>query len=97
MKNIVLSILPLLLVNSASAGEWTLTPEFSPTLKYDDNVFMSEDEEGSFEFLVKPALTGRYALENSETTLSVGYAIQKYFSLSVNTFPDEQELVCNPF
>jgi len=83
MKKLSLVLLLSCLVTStAYAAEWSLTPDLSPTLKYDDNVFMSENEEGSFELLMKPTLVGRYALENAETSLSVGYSIERYFSLS---------------
>ena len=84
MKKLYLVIaLQCLTLSSLQAAEWSLTSSLNPTSKYDDNVFMSPtDKQDSFQFQIKPTLVGRYALENVEYSLDLGYSIDRYFSIA---------------
>jgi len=78
----VLLIISGLNVCSVSAAEWSLTSTLAPSFNYDDNVFMSENEQGSVQYLLSPTLSIKRALETSEIDLSVGYNINRYVSFS---------------
>ena len=71
-----------LLMPAVQAAEWAITANVDPSTEYDDNVFLSEDEQGSFHFVVSPTVVVSHALENAETSVSLGYAIDRYTSLS---------------
>lgn len=80
----------MLLISTAQAAEWSLTATLNPSVKYDDNVFMAEDETDSFHYAISPtAVIGRVQ-DTSDTSLSLGYVIDRYSSLS---FLDKE----NPF
>lgn len=84
MKKIFLTIaLQCLTLHIAQAAEWSLTSTLNPTSKYDDNVFLSDtNKQDSYQFQIKPTLVGKYALENVEYSVNLGYAIDRYLSLS---------------
>jgi hypothetical protein len=84
MKKLFLTIaLQCITLHIAQAAEWSLTSTLNPTSKYDDNVFLSDtNKQDSFQFQIKPTLIGSYALENVDYSLSLGYAIDRYLSLS---------------
>lgn len=79
----ILFLLASLVVMSVShAAEWSITANANPSIEYDDNVFMSEQEQDSFHFAVSPTVITSYALENTQTSVSLGYAVDRYTSLS---------------
>lgn len=79
-------ILTILFANGLASGvhaaEWALTASLDPSYGYDDNVQMEEDEQGSAIFEFAPTITTSYALENTQSALSIGYAIERYAALS---------------
>ncbi len=64
------------------AAEWVFDGSANPRYGYDDNVFLQEDEESSFDFKIKPTVNLSRFQANSSSTLSLGYAIERYFSVS---------------
>jgi len=83
MKKLFLAIvLQSLTLSIAQAAEWSLTSTLNPTSKYDDNVFLSDtNKQDSFQFQIRPTLFGKYALEDSEYSVDLGYSIERYFSI----------------
>lgn len=71
-----------LILPVTQAAEWTITGTANPSMQYDDNVFMDEDEQDSFHFSASPTVEFGHALETSETSVSLGYKIDRYMSLS---------------
>jgi len=71
-----------LLMSAVQAAEWAITANVDPSTEYDDNVFMSEEEQDSVHFSVSPTVVVSHALENAETSVSLGYKIDRYTSLS---------------
>lgn len=72
----------IFIATAAYSAEWSLTSTLDPSIKYDDNVFLSEDKQGSFQYEMSPTLTVKRAMETSEISLSGGYNAQRYVSLS---------------
>jgi predicted porin len=74
----------LLVLNttSLSAAEWVFDISASPTFGYNDNVFLQEDEKGSSDFSIRPTASLTRSVDNMSSTISVGYAVQRYFSVS---------------
>ena len=72
----------IFIVTAAYSAEWSLTSTLDPSVKYDDNVFLSEDEQSSFQYAISPTLNVKRAMETSEISLSAGYNVQRYASLS---------------
>ena len=84
MKKII-SIVITVLAGSASisqAAEWSLTSTLNPSTSYDDNVFLSEDEQSSMHYAMTPSLTASRTVENMTMSVSAGYQIDRYSSLS---------------
>tara|TARA_R110000851_G_scaffold229829_2_gene382564 strand:+ start:6636 stop:7799 length:1164 start_codon:yes stop_codon:yes gene_type:complete len=71
----------ILLSNSVIAAEYLVDADLSPTLRYDDNVELREEEEGSFSTEVTPTLFLSRATEDTFLGLDAGYRIEKFTSL----------------
>ena len=71
----------ILLSNSVIAAEYLVDANLSPTLRYDDNVELREEEEGSFSTEVTPTLFLSRATEDTFLGLDAGYRIEKFTSL----------------
>ncbi|WP_296591044.1 hypothetical protein [Methylophaga sp.] len=71
----------ILLSNSVIAAEYLVDADLSPTLRYDDNVELREDKEGSFSTEITPTLFLSRATEDSFLGLDAGYRIEKFTSL----------------
>jgi len=67
---------PLLL-----AAEYVVGAEFSPTFSYNDNVRLSEDEEGSFLARINPTLVLSRAEANSLISFKTGLNVERYTDL----------------
>lgn len=75
--------LTLLLANGMSAAaEWSLTSKLDPSVKYDDNVFLSENEQSSVQYSISPTLIAKRSQEDSEVSLTAGYNVSRYTSIS---------------
>ncbi len=70
------------LASVAQATEWSLTSTLNPSVKYNDNVFLSEDAQASMHYALTPNVTVSRADENAAASLSAGYQIDRYSSLS---------------
>lgn len=68
--------------SSILAAEWSLTSNLNPSIKYDDNVFLSEQSQGSVQYAITPSLNLKREMENSEISLETGYGVNRYASLS---------------
>ena len=66
----------------AHSAEWSLTSKLDPAVKYDDNVFMSENEQGSIQYSISPTLTARRMTDNNKISLAGGYNVKRYTSIS---------------
>ena len=66
----------------ASAAEWALTATLDPSVEYDDNVFLDEEEQSSIHLFSSPTVVFSHALENTSSSLSLGYKLDRYTSLS---------------
>lgn len=85
MKSLTTGILVCcsgLLVVSANAAEWHFDADADPTMKYDDNELLRENERGDFSLSVAPTISLSRALENSKSKLDLGYRVSKYDKLS---------------
>lgn len=61
------------------AAEWSLSGSINPSLKYDDNIFMRDENKlADYKSSMSPTLKGVYKLENAETSVSAGYVIDRY-------------------
>lgn len=82
--NVITTVLAVTLfqVNVAKAAEYIIGADFSPTLSYDDNVALREDEEGSFSTKITPTLLLSRSIENGSIALNTGYRVERYASLS---------------
>jgi hypothetical protein len=83
LKNIIISVITLLFSNVVSAAQVSWTPIFNPTLEYDDNVLMRDDnKEGSFIFSVQPTINAEYKTETFSLGTQFGYKFARYNQLS---------------
>lgn len=64
------------------SAEYVVGADFSPTLLYNDNVLLRENERSSFFTRLSPTLSLSRAEANSKIMLSAGYRIERYASLS---------------
>ena len=82
--NVITTVLAVTLfpVNVAKAAEYIIGADFSPTLSYDDNVELQEDEEGSFVTKITPTLLLSRSVENGSIALNTGYRVERHTSLS---------------
>lgn len=81
-QSLLFLLASLVAVSASQAAEWTITANANPSIEYDDNVLMEEDEQDSFHLAVSPTIVMGHALENSNTSVSLGYQIDRYMSLS---------------
>lgn len=64
---------------NVQAAEWSLSGSINPSLEYDDNIFMRDENKlGDYHANMSPTLTVVHALENFETSLSTGYVLDRY-------------------
>jgi hypothetical protein len=82
MKRALFFYLLFLLSGVVHSAEWVFTADIDPSIKYDDNVFMGEAEQSSFQHSYKPAVELIYALEQMKSSLQLGYSIDRYTSIS---------------
>ncbi|MBL1321886.1 MAG: outer membrane beta-barrel protein [Methylophaga sp.] len=81
-KKILLALILAIYTQLSLAAEWSLTSALNPSVEYDDNVFLSENEQSSMHYAVTPTAVVTRAVDNMLTSLSVGYQIDRYTSLS---------------
>jgi len=81
-QSLLLLLASLVAMSVLHAAEWTITANANPSIQYDDNVLMEEDKQDSFHFAIRPTTVMGHALENSASSISVGYKIDRYMSLS---------------
>lgn len=83
-KIFVLTLLPALTLHSSLsiAAEYLIDADISPTLRYDDNVELRENEEGSFSTEITPTIKFSRTTADSFLGLDAGYRIEKFTSLS---------------
>jgi hypothetical protein len=74
----VLACANLFTTTAAYSAEWSLTSTLNPSAKYDDNVFMSENEQSSVQYSITPTLMAKRAMKTSEVSLAAGYNVQRY-------------------
>ena len=73
------TLLCLFAASNIYAAEWTLSGSANPSLAYDDNIFMRDgDVIGDYHAKITPTLQLAHTLENAETSLRVGYAMDRY-------------------
>jgi len=61
------------------AAEWSLSGSVNPSLEYDDNIFMRDENKlGDYHVSMSPTLKITHALENFEGSLSTGYVSDRY-------------------
>lgn len=84
IKRQVLFAMTLVMVpaTSLTAAEWVFDVVANPTFGYNDNVFLQEKEDDSFNFSIKPTVSLSRRVENMTSTASIGYSVQRYFSES---------------
>jgi hypothetical protein len=81
-KKIFLVLVVASYASSSLAAEWSLTSTLNPSTSYDDNVFLNEDSEGSMHYAMTPTILVSRAVEDMSLSLSAGYQIDRYSSLS---------------
>lgn len=67
---------------TAYAAEWSLTANANPSATYDDNVFLSQDEQSTMLYSITPTVVASRAVENSMVSVSAGYKFDRYSSVS---------------
>ena len=68
-----------IVVSGSYAAEWSLTGSVDPSVAYDDNLFMrDENAQGDYHFQMSPTLVATRKQVNSETSLSLGYSMDRY-------------------
>ena len=78
-KIIPLTLFGTIAVSSLHAAEWSLSGSVNPSLEYDDNIFMRDENKlGDYHASMSPTLKVAHALENVETSLSTGYVLDRY-------------------
>jgi len=78
-KIISLTLLGAVITSGVQAAEWSLSGSVDPSLEYDDNIFMRDENKlGDYHARMSPTLKVVHALENSETSLSTGYVLDRY-------------------
>ena len=81
--NVITTVLAVTLfqVNVAKAAEYIIGADFSPTLSYDDNVELLEEEEGSFVTKITPTLLLSRSVENGSIALNTGYRVRIHLQI----------------
>jgi len=64
------------------AAEWTIDIEGTPEFGYNDNVTLRENKEDSFTFKIKPTLVLGRAVDDMTSSVQLGYALERYSSIS---------------
>jgi len=86
MKNRIFSyfILPAVVMYAplVISAEYLIDADITPTLRYDDNVELLRDKEGSFSTEITPTLMLSRTTSQSNLGLDLGYRIEKFASLS---------------
>lgn len=77
----------ILVLPIVEASEWSLTATLNPSLKYDDNIFMSEnDPTSSVKYAISPTAIIQREQANSNASLNFGYVLNRYKTLrNLNT------------
>ncbi len=81
-RKILLALILAIYTQLSLAAEWSVTSTLNPSVGYDDNVFLSENEQSSMHYAMTPTATVTRAVENMVSSLSIGYQIDRYTSLS---------------
>lgn len=83
-RKLSFAILPVLVIYSplVSSAEYLIDADLTPTLRYDDNVELRRDKEGSFSTEISPTLILSRTTAQSVLGLDLGYRIEKFTSLS---------------
>lgn len=84
---LVILLAIVLMLPAVQAAEWSLTATLNPSVKYDDNIFMSEDDPtSSVKYAVSPTAIIQREQANSNASLSFGYVLNRYKTLrNLNT------------
>ncbi len=69
-------------LSATYAAEWSVTSTLDPSVEYDDNVFLDEQQKSSIHLFSSPTVVLGHALENTSSSLSLGYKLDRYTSLS---------------
>lgn len=78
-KILPITLIGTLILPCAQAAEWSLSNSVNTALEYDDNIFMRDDNKlGDYHASMTPTVKVAYALENTETSLSTGYVLDRY-------------------
>lgn len=81
MRKYIPLLLPIVLINTASAAEWVFNAQADPKFKYDDNELLREDKLDDFSLNIDPTLSLSRSLENSSSEIRLGYRISRYQDL----------------
>jgi len=71
-----------IIIPSVQSAEWSVTGMLNPMIMYDDNVLMAENETSSFHNSMSPTMTFSRQQDDNNASLSLGYTINRYTSLS---------------
>ena len=82
IKFITLLVASCIIIPSVQSAEWSVTGRLNPSIEYDDNVFMAENETSSYRRLVSPTAIFSREQDNNNASLSLGYVIDRYASIS---------------
>ena len=85
MKKSLIALIVLasnLIIPLVQAAEWSLTSTLNPSVKYDDNVFMSEKKQSSVQHAISPTVTIKREVEASQLSLVTGYNIDRYVAFN---------------
>lgn len=78
-KLMLMALFCLFYVSTVQSAEWSITGSLSPSLVYDDNIFMRDtDKIDDFYSTFKPTLTASHQLENIATHVRMGYVVERY-------------------
>lgn len=81
MRKYIPLLVPIVLINTASAAEWVFNAQADPKFKYDDNELLREDKLDDFSLNIDPTLSLSRSLENSSSEIRLGYRISRYKDL----------------
>ena len=82
-KLITISAASILIPAVASyAGTWVPTWGVGSSVNYDDNFFMSDDEQSTWEYSVRPELSLKYLTPSVESSLDAKWAVRRYTEFS---------------
>jgi len=82
-------VLLIISLPSVQAAEYSIDGSLNPSIEYDDNVFMSENnEESGTRYGLTPTLNASRGDENSNVSLSVGYRLERWSSVDLEDRDD---------